>query len=214
MAAGSGVVRDGEAAFVDELRKVDDADALGAFAARWLADTRPEARRLLLDYLDRPLNAFRHEALVKRLFKLAEAAGDDELMARFLVAFDRSVRRVLGRRHHFESHPVESEQEANELAAAWRDQGFESTGVYQNWRKQYHVWGRWSESIAKAAHKSTMPRGTLPPKGREALKKRRLFSMTTRHYLRRCAWRYFRKLGRASRNAMFRPSRGARVVSR
>ena len=44
----------GDPSFVDELRKIDDADALGAFAPRWLADKRPEARRLLLDYLDRP----------------------------------------------------------------------------------------------------------------------------------------------------------------
>jgi hypothetical protein len=225
----------GEPAFVDELRKVDDAEALGAFAARWLADTRPEARRLLLDYLDRPLNAFRHEALIKRLFKQAEAAGDDELMARFLVAFDRAVRRIPGRRSHFESQEVGSEREANELAAAWRDQGFESTGVYQNWKRRYHVWGRWFEPIVKAPRETTMPRGKLKPAydpssswlagsppfsvpdwvytlkldpksyrdggampetGRKTLEKRRLFSLATRNYLRRRAWRYFRKLGR------------------
>src|SRR5271170_5349587 len=90
----------GEPSFVDELRKIDDAEVLGAFALRWLADTRPEARQFLFDYLDRPLNAYRHEALVKRLFKQAEAAGDDALMARFLVCFDRAVRRVQGRRTH------------------------------------------------------------------------------------------------------------------
>src|SRR3990170_2935719 len=68
----------GDPAFVDELRAIGDADALGAFAARWYADTRSASRRLLLAYLERPLNAYRHEALVKRLFKLAEGAGDDE----------------------------------------------------------------------------------------------------------------------------------------
>ncbi len=88
----------GEAAFIDELRHIHQPNLLGGLAARWLADPRPEARRLLLDYLDRPLNAYRHEPLVKRLFKLAEAAGDDVLMAHFLVAFDRAVRRVRGRR--------------------------------------------------------------------------------------------------------------------
>src|SRR5262245_8727813 len=116
--------------FVDELRKLDDADALGAFAPRWLADRRPEARQRLLEYLDRPLNAFRHEALVKRLFKLAENMGDDELMGAFLVAFDRSVRRVVGRTLHFECRSVATEQEANLLAVAWRDQGFESVTVW------------------------------------------------------------------------------------
>ena len=93
----------GDPAFVDELRKVADADRLGAFAAKWYADRRPASRHLLFEYLDRPLNAFRHEALVKRLFKLAEKAADDEVMARFLVLFDRSVRRVRRKKSHFES---------------------------------------------------------------------------------------------------------------
>src|SRR5919201_1208468 len=88
----------GDAAFVDELRRIADADRLGAFAAKWYADQRPASRRLLLEYLERPLNAYRHEALVKRLFKLAEAAGEDEVMGAFLVLFDRSVRRKVVRR--------------------------------------------------------------------------------------------------------------------
>src|SRR5437667_2665277 len=92
----------GEPAFVDELRRITDADRLGNFAPKWYADRRPESRRLLLEYLKRPLNAFRHEALVKRLFKLAEQKGDDEVLAHFLVLFDRSVRRVLRKRHHYQ----------------------------------------------------------------------------------------------------------------
>src|SRR5262245_18169491 len=83
----------GDPAFVAELRKVHDAERLGQFAARWLADSRPAARQMLFEYLSLPLNAFRHEALVKRLFKGAEKAGDDELMGAFLVALDRSLRR-------------------------------------------------------------------------------------------------------------------------
>src|SRR5690242_9852856 len=80
----------GEAAFVDRVRCFHNADILGGFAARWFADRRPQARQMLRDYLSRPLNAYRHEALVKRLFKMAEAASDDEMMAHFLVLFDRS----------------------------------------------------------------------------------------------------------------------------
>src|SRR5438876_582599 len=64
----------GDPAFVEQLRRVHDCDKLGATAASWYNDRRPAARRLLLAYLDQPLNAPRHEALVKRLFKLAEAA--------------------------------------------------------------------------------------------------------------------------------------------
>ncbi len=151
----------GERSFVDELRKFDDADVLGAFAPRWLADRRPEATRLLLEYLDRPLNAYRHEALVKRLFKLAEAAADDELMGAFLVAFDRSVRRVRRRDRHFEYRTVATEKEANALAAAWRNQGFESVSVWRNWRKQHQVMGRWSAPSLVTPAGTTMPRGTM-----------------------------------------------------
>src|SRR4051812_25753626 len=123
----------GEPGFVDALRRFDDADALGAFAPRWIADPRPEARALLFDYLDRPLNAFRHEALVKRLFKLALAAGDDALVARFLVLFDRSVRREQGRRVHRETRECKDEAEANAIAFAWRNQGYQSVNVWRGW---------------------------------------------------------------------------------
>jgi hypothetical protein len=131
----------GDPSFVDEVRKFDNADTLGEFAPRWFADQRPEARRLLLDYLDRPLNAFRHEALVKRLFKLAEKAGDDEVMGAFLVTFDRSVRRTTGRRLHNERQICKTETEANAHASAWQDIGFISVGVYQRRGHPYHVWG-------------------------------------------------------------------------
>ena len=84
----------GDPVFVDELRRVTDADLLGEFAEEWYQDDRPGPRKLLIEYLSRPLNAFRHEVLVKRLFKRAEAAGDDELLGCFLVLFDRGLRRV------------------------------------------------------------------------------------------------------------------------
>src|SRR5262245_23147661 len=144
--------------FVDELRKFDDADVLAAFAQRWLADRRPEARQRLLEYLDGPLNAFRHEALVKRLFKLAENMGDDELMGAFLVAFDRSVRRVLGRSRHSERRSFATEQEANVQAVAWRDQGFESVNVWHNiFQKAYFVLGHWNEPTLVTPRETTMP---------------------------------------------------------
>jgi hypothetical protein len=96
----------GEAAFVDRLRCFHNADILAAFTARWFADRRPEARRMLRDYLSRPLNAYRHEVLVKRLFKMSEAANDDEIMAYFLVLFDRSVRRVKRRRWDYRTSDI------------------------------------------------------------------------------------------------------------
>jgi hypothetical protein len=140
----------GDPAFVDELRKVHDAERLGGFASRWFADSRPWARRLLFDYLDLPLNAFRHEALVKRLFKLAEKAEDDVLLAHFLVAFDRSVRRVKSDRRRW-LHGVFARREE---AEAWMRQLNEAGADHVNlselqgrFQVHAHWWGkrrRWS----------------------------------------------------------------------
>lgn len=152
----------GDPAFVDRLCAIYDAGLLGNFAARWFADRRPEARRMLCDYLSRPLNAYRHEALVKRLFKLAEQANDDEILAHFLVAFDRSMRRVK--------------------------------------RKRWNVFSSQIEERFVAPRNKSMPRKipwnniTAGLLGR--LEGHRLFSVHTRNYLRRRAWRYFRKLGK------------------
>ncbi len=161
-------------AFVDEVRRLHDADRLGALAARWYG--QPAARPLILDYLDRPLNAYRHEALVKRLYKLSESAGDDTVLAAFLVAFDRSVRRV--RR--------------------------------QRVRWDYTTRETYTEEHLQAPKHGTLPRPDAPPRyfrnprtggrvlgrGRSVTAKQRLFSLPTRYYLRRRAWRYFRKLGK------------------
>lgn len=181
----------GDPTFVDELRKVSDADRLGAFAGKWYGDQRPESRRLLLEYLSRPLNGFRHEGLVKRLFKLADTTGDDEAMGYFLAAFDRSVRRKLVRRH--------------------RQQ------------QQGGQWQTWEEEWLKTPSHTTMPRNAVrnyrnPRTGdkvtlsdldvkrvrtgddaeslHQKLQDFRLFRVHTRNYLRRRAWRYFRKLGK------------------
>jgi hypothetical protein len=153
----------GDSAFVDELRSIHDPDRLGKFAARWLADKRPEARRLLLEYLDLPLNAYRHEPLVKRLFKAAEAAGDDVVMARMLLAFDRSVRRTCKRRRRYS-------QASGQI---------------------------WTEETIAVPRGTTMPRSDreLRSHGAESRESLCLFSVHTRDYLRRRAWRYFRWLG-------------------
>ena len=155
----------GDFEFVDRLRSVDDANALGKFAERWYSNPSPNARRLLLAYLERPLNAYRHEALIKRLFKRAEAAGDDAVMARFLVGFDRSIRRVIRQRRHREHAEVDSREEADRLVAQWKAQGYDEA---QRWGRgdvegQYQVWGTWSEPIITTPGGTTMPRGAMVP---------------------------------------------------
>jgi hypothetical protein len=206
--------RQGDPAFVDEVRRATDAERLGKFAATWYADKRPGARRLLLEYLDRPLNAVRHEALVKRLFKRAEAAGDDEVMGRFLVLFDRSVRRVARTVRHVRSKQVKTREAAKKLAAQWKAEGWKgvsvSTVAHSTKRglvRVFYLRGMRQEEAFQVPPGTTMWRPAerdrkkrlVPPTEKQRLKweeRCRLFTPRTRNYLRRRAWRYFRNLGK------------------
>ncbi len=102
------LLQSGDLSFVDELCTIHDADRLGSFAKTWYTNRQPQSRRLMIEYLNRPLATYRHEALVKRLFKLAEAAADDEMMGVFMVALDRTIRRVRKTRHRYDWQTRES----------------------------------------------------------------------------------------------------------
>lgn len=125
--------------FLAELLRVPRVEKLGAWASRWLEDKRPFARQALFGYVDDGCDRPFHKALVKKLYKGAEAAADDELMAHFLVAFDRLTSRYRPR------------------GALMRDPSFK-------------------ERLAEGERTAC-------------------FSLATRRYLARRAWRYFRKLG-------------------
>lgn len=232
MASGSWLVIEellerGDPAFVDELRACEDAARLAAFAASWHADRRPAARRFLLEYLRRPLNAFHHEGLVKRLFKIAEKAGDDEVMAHFLALFDRSIRRRHKQTSHFVQETFRTQADAVTRERQWQAAGAESTGV-SDWGRTFTAWARWPIERLTVPSGTTMPRDELkydPRTGRKALdlmrlfrrrdrlpaslqdlpehvrkkvESLRLFTAHTRHYLRRRTWRYFRNLGKTT----------------
>jgi hypothetical protein len=92
----------GDDRFLGELLTCDESGRLKGFASRWYADTRPFARRTLGEYVDHGCDRAGHRPLVKALFKLAESAGDDALMSRFLVAFDRLPRRVIVTEHRYD----------------------------------------------------------------------------------------------------------------
>jgi hypothetical protein len=203
----------GDPALVAELRHVHDAERLGKFAARWLADQRPVARQLLVNYLSLPLNACRHEALVKRLFKGAEKAGDDELMGVFLVAFDRCMRhsRKTITRHKWQNFTSRAEGEAQ--MREWERDGY--TGNLNGSGTRYYGYAsKQVEVIAAPANTMPRPKATRNPRTgemmtvpepqindwyRQRLERRFvLFSLPTRRYLRRRAWRYFRKLGKTN----------------
>lgn len=92
----------GDDRFLAEVLAVRSDQKLAALAARWYWDPRPFARRALLAYVDDGCDRPRHKVLVKRLYKLAEAAADDELLGRFMVAFDRLVVRKLVERRSWD----------------------------------------------------------------------------------------------------------------
>lgn len=194
----------GDTAFVGELRKVPDADRLGKFATKWLDDPRPVARQFLFEYLARPLACFRHEALVKRLFKLAEKKQDDELMGAFLVALDRTVRRVRRQRSLYKWDRCKTQADAEAREREWVADGYQITSRSQH-RKEWYV------NAHKVVDVVIQPNNTMPrPKAKgqywdnrvaymdvEVVEKKFvLFGIKTRRYLRRRAWRYFRLLGK------------------
>lgn len=212
MAAGSWALVEelfarGDAQFVAELRHVHDPERLGAFATKWLADPRSFARQAIFEYLALPMNCYRHEPLVKRLFKLAEMAGDDELMGAFLVAFDRTIRRVWKKAFRMKHEEFRSREEAEAALRQWESEGFQNPTL-NNYNRRFYAHASKHEDVVVQPGNTVMPR---PHKSqqkraervddwqREKLERRfLLFSLPTRRYLRRRAWRYFRKLGRAN----------------
>lgn len=164
----------GDPAFVDEFCRIHDPDRLGTFAKTWYSDRRPASRNLMSIYLSRPLATYRHEALVKRLLKLAEKNQDDEVMGWFLVAVDRSLRRVKAVRHRYD----------------WTSR--------ESWTEEYvHTPPDTSMPRQSNPYRFTdrQTGETIAAPTREKHDRLRLFSVATRAYLRRRVWRYFRHLG-------------------
>ncbi len=80
--------------FLDSLRQLTDAALVARLADRWARDRRDWARLQLLAYLEGPLDTDGHQPLIKRLYRRAESNRDLEVVAAFLVAFDRLVTHV------------------------------------------------------------------------------------------------------------------------
>lgn len=159
----------GDDRFPEQLRKCSAAKKLAGLADRWKKDPRPWAREQLFAYLDQPMDVPGHHPLVKRLFKEAEANADDELMGAFLVAFDRLVRRVrrTGGRWDWDTRTFVQEE---------RLQSPQDTILAKKNREAINP--RTGERIQMPVREGS-----------------RLFSYHTRYYLRRRAWRYFRRAG-------------------
>ncbi len=157
--------------FIETLRQVTQPKALAALTDRWKKDPRPWARKQILAYLRQPLNCPGHQPLVKRLFKQAEESNDHELMAAFLVAFDRQVRRVLRVRNRWD---------------------FRTRLVTQ---EEKLVTPRDVIPLQEERSARNPATGALMPFNPKTPRNAKLFKYRTRYYLRRRAWRYFRWLG-------------------
>ncbi|HUE72440.1 MAG TPA: hypothetical protein VMP01_16265 [Pirellulaceae bacterium] len=160
-----------EPRFLETLRAFRNPKALAAFADRWKRDPRPWARQRMIEYLQMPLNAPGHQPVIKRLFKHAEQSRDHELLAVFLVIFDRLVRRQRKRRWQYDWQTRQSWEE--EILATRQD--VIPSDAPQQFRDP------------RTGARVEVPR-RIPKNGR-------LFRYHTRYYLRRRAWRYYRRLG-------------------
>lgn len=157
--------------FLEALRQASQPKSLAAFTDRWKKDPRPWARKQIFAYLAQPLNCPGHQPVVKRLFKQAEENKDNELMAAFLVAFDRHVRRKVEVRRHWDFRARTVNEE--ECLVTPRD----VIPLKANWE------GRSPMTGDLVSIPMRVPRNA------------KLFKYRTRYYLRRRAWRYFRYLG-------------------
>jgi hypothetical protein len=154
--------------FLNSLCIMREPKALASLADKWKNDPRPWAREMMRQYVAMPFDHVGHQVVVKRLFKQAEARGDDEMMALFAVAFDRLVRR---RRS--------------------------TKGVYDRATRSYTSYEVLvsPRNVIREARKGRNPQtGELMSFGQKRNKQHRLFHYRTRYYLQRRAWRYLRVL--------------------
>lgn len=174
-AAGSALLLDelfgrGDPRFLDEVLACTSDKKLTTFAEPWIADARPEMRRALLDYVDDGCDRWFHKGLVKHLFKAAERLEDDELMAHFMVAFDRLSRR----------YPVDRNR--------WQNGTWEASVVLM------------SDPLVReridAETRAALRKGGRAQNNDEELAR---FTRATRRYLARRAFRYFRVIGRSDK---------------
>jgi hypothetical protein len=168
--------------FVEHVRLVASPKYLAGLADRWKRDARPWAREQIFKYLALPMDRPAHHPLVKRLFKEAEANRDDELMAEFAVVLDRLVRRERRMRYHYNYQTRQLTQE--EVLVAPRNQILLSAGTKTTGARE-GINPFTGEKVSFHARTFTVG---VPKNGR-------LFSYKTRAYLRRRAWRYFRRMG-------------------
>jgi hypothetical protein len=174
--------------FLVEFQRFNSYDFLLKFVDRWVRDARPWARQQIVNYTRLDWNLPGHAVVVKRLFKHFEQKNDHELLACFMVAFDRLVRRVRVTRYQYDRSTRQSWQEEFLYAKP------NKTIVNETNRISVQKW-------AGKTYRNPLPDLRNKPDNR-------LFTHATRNYLRRRVWRYFRFLSYS------RPDEYVRAIAR
>lgn len=211
---------EGSSLMLDELLDAADARALAELLAskqqkklahvaqRLFTDKRPWARTIIHGYIADGCDRPGHRAFVKTLFKAAEQEADREVLGWFAVAFDRLVRRTQVMEWRYDWSTRTSTQEAvlrdptdypRRLGRSrYGDKTYTNpvTGVQTKVKRpyvpvhppRYHygrnpTTGRWEYF-----------RDGKPRVGDDPLR----FSLSTRRYLQRRTWRFFRRLSKTS----------------
>ncbi|WP_425616207.1 hypothetical protein NA78x_006146 [Anatilimnocola sp. NA78] len=171
--------------FVAKLREVRDAKLLAPFVDVWTSGPSDWVCQTISEYISLPLDVTGHQPVVKRLFKWVEKNYSQTLMADFLVAFDRLVRRYRRRqtRHDWDSRTT------------WEEETLKRpSNVLPDGDLQTYTDPRTGKPYTNPRTGEVRYYPTYSPRNG------RLFKYSTRYYLRRRAWRYFRQLGFRSAN--------------
>lgn len=199
----------GDARVLDELLGARAQKKLAQLAQTLFTDTRPFAREVLKGYIDDGCDRPGHRVFVKTLFKAAEKANDLELLGHFAAAFDRLVKRRLqtvsgwdwANRRAFTRKELVEPKELLRRLPRWRGSDKRTytnpvTGRTTRVRRPHvplvnphFTWGRnprtnrWESSRVGGGEERADPLQ---------------FSFSTRRYLQRRTWRFFRKLVKQS----------------
>jgi hypothetical protein len=165
----------GDERFLDEVFALTSEKTQKPLAEKWFLDPRPFARQMLIRYIDHGCDEPFHRPMVKKLFKLAEAAGDDEIMGHFMVAFDGYVRRKLVNVQHYD---------------------YNTRSTHSEYRLRLDMKGVPTKLTLRPASAYRDPKTGQIKKVPAQYRASTRFSVVTRLYLCRRAWRYFRKLGK------------------
>ncbi|MFT3707793.1 MAG: hypothetical protein QM817_09045 [Archangium sp.] len=198
----------GEVRLLPEVLASKAQKRLAQVAQTLLNEPRDFARTVLKGYVEDGCDRPGHRAFVKTAFKHAEKNGDSELMAWFAVAFDRLVKRelVTQSRWDWSSRQVVTEkvliepEDVPKRLPRWRGSKRTYTnpvtGLTTRVRRP-HVPLRAARSRWERNRSTNQWERVREGGGEDGVDPLR-FSFSTRRYLQRRTWRFFRKFAKQS----------------